>query len=75
MRQLIIKMFARMLGIELNFNRKFYHVDGFSDTTDFINWRNGVTHTVSVDGVWRKSHCDIDWLEQCVKDGVYEEVS
>ncbi|KKL95387.1 hypothetical protein LCGC14_1855110 [marine sediment metagenome] len=56
--------------------RKFYSVKGFGDDTEYIKWVKGGATTVSMSGARLKCrHIKLSWLEDCVADGTYEEVS
>lgn len=66
----IMKLIARYRSTEF---RKFYHKDGFSDDTEYIEWYKGVATCVSMLGVRHKTKLTLDFLEKCVARGVYEE--
>ncbi len=53
--------------------RKFYHVKGFTDGTEYIEFYKGVATCVSEYGDRTKNFMSLKFLERMVKDGWYEE--
>ncbi len=53
--------------------RKFYHVTGFADGTEYIELRKGVATCISEYGDRTKNFMSLKFLERMVKDGWYEE--